>query len=84
MINKTKTIYPGADGENGLQKPHKTFPEGLEKAVGNIVAGFTKKVRLDSETEIYELLDKEGIIYELLEFIEPIYDKAWKYESLNK
>lgn len=53
MNTETATVYPGGRGG----EPIKTFPEKLEKDIGNIVARFDINA------------GKEALVLELLEYI---------------
>lgn len=79
MTTQTTTVFPGADGGlPGGSMPIRTFPEQLEKDLGNIIGRFCRMISFQDGMTAEELEDKEGLLYELLEYVISHYDAKKK------
>jgi hypothetical protein len=71
----TQTIFPGADGQlPGGSLPIRTFPEKLEKDIGNIIGSFCREISFCDGMTADELEDKEALLLELLDYITQNYE----------
>jgi hypothetical protein len=76
MTTQTTTVFPGADGGlPGGSMPIHTFPEQLEKDLGNIIGRFCREISFGDGMTAEELEDKEGLLYEILEYVTTKYEQ---------
>ncbi len=65
-MTETETVFPGGFGGG---EPIKTFPEALEKDIGNILGSFLVSAEGSDGSKGYFVMDREALLYELLEYI---------------